>query len=82
MNTQQTMEERLWDYIDGMSSVNEKTVVEKMIETSQEWKAKYHELLDVHQLMQSAELESPSMRFGKKERNCLQSRYRYVFLLL
>jgi preprotein translocase subunit Sss1 len=65
MNTQQPMEERLWDYIDGTSSANEKSTIEKLLKTNLEWKAKYHELLEVHQLMQSTELESPSMRFGK-----------------
>ena len=65
MNTQQNIEERLWDYIDGTSSVNEKSAIVKLLETNLEWKAKYHELLEVHQLMQSTELESPSMRFGK-----------------
>ena len=65
MNTQQPIEERLWDYIDGTSSANEKSVIEKLLETNLEWKAKYHELLEVHQLMQSTELESPSLRFSK-----------------
>ena len=30
-----------------------------------EWKNKYHELLDVHQLMKTSGLEQPSMRFTK-----------------
>jgi hypothetical protein len=59
------IEERLWDYIDGTGSLNEKMAIEKLLESNLEWKAKYHELLEVHQLMQSTELESPSMRFGK-----------------
>jgi len=58
-------EQRLWDYIDGISSPSEKTVIEQLLEANAEWKAKYHELLDVHQLMQSSELEQPSMRFTK-----------------
>jgi len=65
MNKQQTSEERLWDYIDGISSPQEKTVIEQLIQTDGEWKAKYHELLDVQQLLQSTELEAPSMRFTK-----------------
>ena len=65
MNKQQTSEERLWDYIDGISSPQEKTVIEQLIQTDGEWKAKYHELLDVQQLLQSSELEAPSMRFTK-----------------
>src|SRR5258705_7519981 len=59
------IEERLWDYIDGTSSANETPGIEKLLESNIEWKTKYHELLEAHQLMQSAELESPSMRFSK-----------------
>ena len=58
-------EQRLWDYIDGLSSPSEKSVIDELIEANGEWKAKYHELLEVHQLMQSSELEEPSMRFTK-----------------
>jgi len=65
MNTQQPIKERLWDYIDGISPANEKKAIEELLETNLEWKAKYHELVEAHQLMQSTELESPSMRFGK-----------------
>ena len=59
------MEERLWDYIDGTSLANEIPGIEKLLGNNMEWKAKYHELLEAHQLMRSAELESPSMRFSK-----------------
>jgi hypothetical protein len=65
MDTELNIEERLWDYIDGLSSMNEKSAIEKLIETNLEWKNKYHELLEAHQLMQSTELEEPSMRFAK-----------------
>ena len=65
MNTQQNIEERLWDYIDGISSVNEKSAVAALLESNAEWKAKYHELLEVNHLMRSTELEAPSMRFSK-----------------
>ena len=59
------IEERLWNYIDGTAAAEEKTVIEKLLETDTAWKAKYHELLEVHQLVQSTELEAPSLRFGK-----------------
>ena len=65
MNKQRTTEERLWDYIDGVSSPGEKTVIEQLIQTDLEWKSKYRELLDVQQLLESSELEAPSMRFTK-----------------
>ena len=59
------MEERLWEYIDGMATQEEMTVIASLIEADAAWRAKYGELLSVHHLMQSAELEEPSMRFTK-----------------
>src|SRR5262245_61046718 len=62
---EQNIEQRLWAYIDGVSSNEENTSIEKMLQSNLEWKSKYHELLEVHQLMNDAELEQPSMRFTK-----------------
>ncbi len=59
------MEQRLWNYIDGLSDTAEKTDIEKLIAVNQEWQAKYHELLEIHQLINMAELEQPSLRFTK-----------------
>jgi hypothetical protein len=64
MDTQQHIEERLWDYLDGRCNEQENSFIQQLIETNQEWKTKYKELLEVHQLMQNSfELEEPSMRF-------------------
>jgi len=65
MNQQQHIEEQLWSYIDGFSSEEERSAIEKLLQNNVEWKNKYHELLDAHQLIKSAELEQPSMRFTK-----------------
>jgi hypothetical protein len=65
MNEQQNIEDRLWDYIDGVSNTEEKSAIEKLIETNLEWQRTYRELLETHQLMNSSELEAPSMRFTK-----------------
>ena len=65
MNTENTIEQRLWDYIDGNSTSDEQSVIAKLIETNTEWRRQYHELLEVHALLQSTELEAPSMRFTK-----------------
>ena len=65
MNTEMHIEERLWDYIDGQSSAEEKSSIEKLLQSNLQWKNKYHELLEAHKLMQSSELEAPSMRFAK-----------------
>ena len=55
----------MWDYIDGVSSTEEKTVIGQLVQENNEWRSKYAELLEVHQLMQSTELEEPSMRFTR-----------------
>jgi len=65
METQRNIDERLWDYIDGLSSADEISAIEKLIEKNIEWKQKYYELLETHQLLHSSELQAPSMRFTK-----------------
>ena len=59
------MEERLWNYIDGSASAQEKTVIEQLLDADAAWKSKYHELLELDNLIKSSELEQPSMRFHK-----------------
>jgi hypothetical protein len=59
------IDDRLWEYIDGQSSIEEKSAIEKLIEANKEWKEKYHELLELHRLVQSSTLEEPSLRFTK-----------------
>ena len=65
MKTQQSIEERLWDYIDGLSTGEEKSVIDNLLSSNAAWRAKYNDLLEVHNLMNSAELEEPSLRFAK-----------------
>lgn len=60
------MEARLWDYIDGNGDAEERSFVEQLIASHQEWKAKYSELLEVHQMVSGhMELDEPSMRFTR-----------------
>lgn len=56
---------RLWEYIDGAGTAEERSVIDKLIAADLEWKQKYQQLLDTQQLLKSAELEEPSMRFTK-----------------
>ncbi|HET6256900.1 MAG TPA: hypothetical protein VFE32_22705 [Puia sp.] len=74
MNEEVNIEDRLWDYIDGLNSPAEKTAVEALIAANAEWQRKYKELLNVHQLMSSSELDEPSMRFT---RNVMEEIARY-----
>jgi preprotein translocase subunit Sss1 len=59
------MEMKLWEYIDGLSIPSDKSAIEKLIAENTEWRNKYQELIEAHQLMQSTELEEPSLRFTK-----------------
>ncbi len=61
----ETMESRLWDYIDGTLNGDDRTVIDRLVAGDQSWRAKYGELLELHRLMASSELEEPSMRFTK-----------------
>ena len=64
-NNHPNMEERLWNFIDGTATQQEKTTIEKLLEAEIAWKEKYQELLQLDQLLKSSELEVPSMRFSK-----------------
>ena len=59
------IEARLWDYIDGVSNADEKSDIETLISENAAWRAKYSELLELHQMINSSELEEPSLRFTK-----------------
>ncbi len=65
MEPKELMELQIWEFIDGTASPDEMTRIEKLIATQEEWKAKYHELLETQQWLKSVELEEPSMRFTK-----------------
>ena len=62
---EEIMEARLWDYIDGLSDMQEQSAIAKLIEGNLLWRAKYQELLEMHQLIDMSELDAPSMRFTK-----------------
>ena len=58
-------EARLWEYIDGVGEASEMTAIARLVSENKVWREKYAELLALHQLMQSSELEETSMRFTK-----------------
>jgi hypothetical protein len=59
------IEQRLWEYIDGLSTGEERTTVERLIQENKQWRDTHQELLQVHQMLESTELEQPSLRFTK-----------------
>jgi anti-sigma factor RsiW len=60
-----TMEEQLWDYIDGLTSGEERRLLEEKIATDAVYAEQYKALLAVNQLLQETELEEPSMSFTR-----------------
>ena len=65
MNTQEEMEHRLWDFIDGLDTAADRSLIEKLLAEDRAWQSKYQELLSIHQSLTGSELEAPSMRFTK-----------------
>jgi hypothetical protein len=65
MHNEQSMEDRLWDYIDGVSSPDERSAIEVLLAANRDWQLKYRELLDTHQLLDTSDLEAPSLRFTR-----------------
>jgi anti-sigma factor RsiW len=60
-----TMEEQLWDYIDGLTTGEERRLLEEKIATDAVYAEQYKALLAVNQLLQESELEEPSMSFTR-----------------
>ncbi len=65
MQNEDNISERLWQYIDGNSTPEEKTTVEKLLQENSTWRENYQALLQVQQLLQQSDLEAPSLRFTK-----------------
>ncbi len=63
------IELRIWDYIDGLSSEEEKNVIEQLIKSDLVFKAKYDELLAINSDFDLMELDAPSMVFTNKVMN-------------
>lgn len=62
---EKNIEHRLWDYIDGQCPADEYSRIRELINTNPLWEKKYKELAEIHQLVNSSELEQPSLRFTK-----------------
>src|SRR5262245_4488375 len=60
------MEDRLWDYIDGICPAEERSAIDGLLKTDEAWRKKYNELFSFHQQLQSIELDEPSMGFKNR----------------
>ncbi|HEY8896605.1 MAG TPA: zf-HC2 domain-containing protein, partial [Niastella sp.] len=76
MNKPLNMEERLWEYIDGACSEEERLFIEQLVATNAEWKAKYQELLELQDLLSHRlELDEPSLRFTMNVMESISKHY-------
>ena len=58
-----TIEERLWNYIDGSCSEEEEKAISILIAQDEDYKRKYEELVNLNQEFSKMEIEEPSMAF-------------------
>lgn len=58
-----TMEEKLWNYIDGTCTPAEQDAIARLIEQDEVYAKKYHELLALNQEFAAMELDEPPMAF-------------------
>ena len=60
-----SMEQRLWEMIDGEANSAERSLLEELIRTQKEWKEKYEEMLELNSMLRHSDLDAPSMRFTR-----------------
>jgi len=65
MDHQQEMEQRLWEYIDGICTAQERNTIAGLLKKDSVWHIKYEELLRLHALLNKEEPDAPSLRFTK-----------------
>lgn len=59
-----SIEEKLWDYIDGTCTTDEQKAISLLIETDKVYKDKYYELLQLNSEFTNMDLDEPSMPFA------------------
>lgn len=60
------IEERIWDYIDGLCSEEEQQVISHLVTHDPIYRSKYQELMALRKDFQLLELDEPSMAFTNK----------------
>lgn len=61
-----SIDEEIWDYIDGNLNEIQKAELEVKITTDPAYKALFQELQSIHLMMNADELDEPSMSFSRK----------------
>ena len=70
-----TIEERLWSYIDGSCTDEERKAIDLLIIQDVDWKSKYEELMSFDLELSKMELDEPSMAFTYKVMEGIRNEY-------
>lgn len=65
MNPDETIDARIWDYIDGHSSPAERADLEALLQASPIWQERFTQLQELQAQLLQLPPEQPSMRFSK-----------------
>ena len=58
------MEEKLWDYIDGTCSQDERVAISALIEKDAVWRTAFNDMLTINDDISALTLDEPSMAFS------------------
>jgi hypothetical protein len=70
-----SIEEKLWNYIDGNSSPEEQQAINLLIEQDEVYRKKYHELLVLNAEFAAIELDEPPMAFTYNVMETIRNEY-------
>ena len=59
------LEQRIWDYLDGTGTEEERELTKQLIGSDSEFRAMYEELRSIHLTVSSMDLDEPSMSFNR-----------------
>ena len=59
------LEQRIWDYLDGTGTEEERELTKQLIGSDPEFRALYEELRSIHLTVSSMDLDEPSMSFNR-----------------
>ena len=72
MNSNQQIEDRLWDFIDGNVNEDDRLQIQVLLKENEIWKQTYEELLSLNSTLKTSQLEEPSMRFSINVMDAIQ----------
>jgi len=59
------LEQRIWDYLDGTGTDQQRELTRQLIDSDPEFRALYEELRSIHLTVSSLDLDEPSMSFNR-----------------